>query len=135
MSLADGTCSHNNQMGYCPACVKGNSMRGLGQMNGSMGSDCPPGYYRLKVFGVDTGQCLPSSSTAIAAAQGGVLSSVGTGVASSPATATAVQGAAANAIGTKIVNFYKNQPVLAYGATAVIALFFVYGGMSFLRGK
>lgn len=109
-------------------------MHGLGRM-GTMGADCPAGYYRLKVFGVDTGQCLPQLDTAVNAAQGGVLSSVATGAVSSSANQAAAQNAAANAIGTKIVTFYKSKPALAWGLTAAVGLFVVYGGMSFLRGK
>ncbi|NJM09366.1 MAG: hypothetical protein HC883_00240 [Bdellovibrionaceae bacterium] len=125
-----GMCPHNNIAGYCPACShhkKEIAMSGLGS--------CPEGYYRLKVFGVDTGQCLPNLSTAAEGAQTGVMSSVGTGVASSPATAQAAQNVAANALGTNIITFYKTKPVVAWGLTAVGVLFFVYGGMSFFRGK
>lgn len=106
-------------------------MRGMG----AMGAECPEGFYRLKVFGVDTGQCLPTLSTAVEGAQGGVMSTVGTGVASSPATSAAAQNIAASTLGTKIISFYKEKPMIAWGATALIGLFVVYGGMSFLRGK
>lgn len=105
-------------------------------MNGQMGiADCQPGYYRLKVFGVDTGQCLPNLNTAAGAAQSGVISSAATGVASSPATQAAAQSAAANALGTRIVNFYKSNPTMAIGASVAVLALVVYGGMSFLRGR
>lgn len=108
--------------------------RGMGAF-GNLGAECPPGYYKLKVFGVDTGQCLPTGSTVASGVQTGVSSSVATGVAQSPATAQAVQSVAANAIGTRIVNFYKGNPVVAWGATAAVAALLVYGGMSFIRGR
>lgn len=132
---ANGLCKHNNFMGYCPSCLKEQSMRGMGRLNGNMGADCPTGFYRLKVFGVDTGQCLPELDTAISAAEGGVTGSVAKGAVASSANVAAAQSAAASALGTKIMNFYKTQPGLAWGLTAGVALLFVYGGMSFIRGK
>lgn len=104
-------------------------------LSGPMGAECPEGFYRLKVFGIDTGQCLPTGSTAVDAAKSGALSSVGTGVASSPATQAAATSAAGSALGQKIISFYKNKPVLAWGGTAAVAALVIYGGMSFIRGR
>lgn len=106
-----------------------------GGMAGQFGADCPEGYYKLKVFGFDTGQCLPTGSTALDAAQGGVAASVGTGVATSPATQSAATAAAGSALGQKIIGFYKNNPALAWGGTAAVLALVVYGGMSFIRGR
>ncbi len=114
-------------------------MRGMGRLGSysdfaGMGA-CPDGYYDLKILGASTGQCLPKLSTVSSGIQSGALSTVATGVAQSPATSQAAQSAAANAIGTKIVNFYKNNPTMAWGATAAVAALLVYGGMSFVRGR
>lgn len=115
-------------------------MKGMGRLGhysdfAGMGADCPAGYYEAEVFGVKTGQCVPSLSTIVSGAQGGVLQTVAAGTAQSPATAQAAQNAAANAIGTKIINFYKTKPLIAWGTTAAVAAFVVYGGLSFLRGR
>jgi hypothetical protein len=126
---ANGMCPHNNLSNYCPSCChdKARAMAGMGA------DACPAGYYRLKIFGVDTGQCLPSGSTALDAAQGGVLQSAAAGVAQSSATQSALSNASANAIGTKIVNFYKQSPTVAIGATLGVGALLVYGAMSFLK--
>lgn len=128
-------CRHNNQMNYCPSCAGEKSMRGMGRLNGMGADTCPTGYYRLKVYGIDTGQCLPTGSTAVEAAQSGVLNSAATGVANSAATKNALSSASATAIGTKIVNFYKTNPVIAIGVTVAVGALLVYGTMSFVRGK
>lgn len=106
------------------------SGRGMGRLG--MGT-CPDGYYDLKVLGFDTGQCLPNLSTAANAAAGGVTGSVGTGVANSAATQSAISSAAASALGTKVINFYKNNPVVAIGATVAVGGLLIYGAMSFLK--
>lgn len=157
---ATGMCRHNNIHGYCPSCVRERSMKGMGRLgsysdfaggmaptgtygaetsarralSGPMGA-CPEGYYDLKIFGVSTGQCAPSLTTLTSGAQSGALQAVASGTAQSPATAQAVQSAAASAIGSKIVNFYKSSPALAWGLTLGGAALLIYGGMSFLRGK
>jgi hypothetical protein len=109
-------------------------MRGFGRM-GTMGTTCPPGYYDLQVLGVNTGQCLPTLNTAATAAETAVSAATGAGIAQSAATQSALQNAAASAFGTKVLNFYKAQPVLAWGLTAGVAAFVVYGGLSFIRGR
>lgn len=114
---------------FCPSGMNGTALAG------GMGADCQEGYYKLKILGFDTGQCVPNLSTAANAAAGGVTGSVASGVASSPATAAAAQSAAANAIGTKIVNFYKSNPTMAIGLTVVVGGLLIYGTMSFLRGR
>lgn len=106
--------------------------QGMGRLG--MGA-CQPGYYELTVLGVDTGQCVPELSTLATAAEGGVTSAVGTGVANSSGTQAAVSTAAANAFGTSVMNFYKNNTALAVGVTVAVGALFVYGGMSFLKGK
>lgn len=137
---AIGLCHHNNLGNACPSCVREkNGMKGMGRLGSysdfaGMGA-CPEGYYEASVFGIKTGQCVPNLSTLVEGAQSGALETVGTGVAQSPATAQAAQNAAASAIGTKIVNFYKNNPAMAWGATAAVAALLVYGGMSFIRGR
>ena len=131
---ATGLCKHNNLENYCPTCKKEMGMYHYG-MNGTMGADCKPGYYELKVAGIPTGQCLPTSSTALSAAQGGVVSAVGTGVASSAATQAALQSAAAQTLGEKIISFYKTKPAIAWGGTAAVVALVIYGGLSFIRGK
>lgn len=104
-------------------------------MNGGMGTTCPTGYYEASLFGFKTGQCVPDLATVVNGAQSGVMQTVGTGVANSPGTQAAASSAAANAIGTKLVNFYKNNTLVAAGATVVIGGLLVYGAMSFLRGR
>lgn len=107
-----------------------------GAMNGygTFGAECKPGFYELKVLGYPTGQCVPSSGTLIEAVQGATAGAFASGVATSPATIQAGRAAAGQALGEKIINFYANQPVLAWSGTAAIAAFVVYGGMKFLRG-
>jgi hypothetical protein len=138
---AIGLCSHNNNANYCPFCQQQEAeMNGIGRLGsysdfaGGMGA-CPEGYYELEIFGVKSGQCVPNLRTITEGAQSGVMQSVGTGVAQSPATQTAATTAAGNALGQKIFNFYKEKPMVAWGLTAGVALFVVYGGMSFLRGR
>lgn len=131
MSHANGLCHHNNQMGYCPSCVREKSMRGMR----GMGATCPEGYYEAKLFGFNTGQCVPDLGTLVEGAQGGIMQTVGTGVANSPGTQAAATSAAASALGTKIVTFYKNNPIMAIGLTVAVGGLLVYGTMSFLRGR
>ena len=142
---AIGLCQHNNLGNHCPSCLRESKMnrrmmQGLGRLGsysdfaGGMGA-CPEGYYDLKIFGVSTGQCAPSLSTVTSGAQSGALSTVATGVAKSPATSAAIQSATAQTLGNKIVGFYKNQPVMAWGLTAGVIALVVYGGMSFVRGR
>ena len=125
MSSANGVCHHNNQMGYCPSCSKEKTMRGMGRGMGA--ANCQPGYYEAEIFGIKTGQCLPSSGTLLNAAQGAVVSTTATGIANSQATQTAVANAAAASLGVKILNFYKQKPVIAYGATALVVLLTLAG--------
>ena len=115
-------------------------MKGLGRLGSysdfaGMGADCPTGYYEASIFGVSTGQCVPNLSTIVSGAQTGVLATVGEGVAQSPATQQAVQAGIASKLGTTIVDFYKNKPAIAWGVTGLAVLMFVYGGMSFVRGR
>ena len=134
---ANGMCQHNNIAGYCPACVKEKAMNGYGMsMNGGeMGITCQPGYYELKVVGIATGQCLPNLATATAGATKGVSTVVGTGVASSPATQAALTSAASETLGRKIINFYTEKPVMAWGATAAVVALVAFGGLTLIRGR
>ncbi len=104
-------------------------------MNGGMGAACPTGFYEAKIFGFPTGQCIPDLGTLVDGAQGGIMQTVGTGVANSPGTQTAATTAAANALGAKILAFYKNNPMMAIGLTVAVGGLVVYGTMSFLRGR
>lgn len=104
-------------------------------MSGGMGAACQDGYYEAEVFGIKTGQCIPNLKTLAQGAATGATGAVTTGVANSSATKAAITNAAGNALGTKIINFYKDKPAIAYGVTAAVVLLVVYGGMSFVRGK
>lgn len=136
---ANGMCQHNNQMGYCPSCswektgMRSNRLKVMS--GGGMGADCPQGYYEAKIFGISTGQCVPNLSTLADAATQGAAGAVGSGVAQSPATQQAATAAAGSALGSKIISFYKDKPLVAYGLTGVVALLVIYGGMSFIRGR
>lgn len=156
MSYANGTCKHNNLTGTCPSCLRERSvnkrmMRGMGRLNGmgcgggcggcgnktmgSFGADCPAGFYRLKVFGVDTGQCLPSLNTAITGAQGGALSTIATGAAGSSANIAAVKEGIVSSTIKSISSSIATRPVL-WGAVALGAVGLIsYGGLKiFKRG-
>lgn len=103
--------------------------QGMGRLG--MGATCQPGY--SDILGI--GECTPDLSTILSSAEAGVVGSVGTGVANSAATQAAVSTAAANAFGTSIMNFYKNNTVVAVGVTLAVGGILIYGAMSFLRGK
>lgn len=124
-----GMCNHNNLKGYCPSCLGGSDM--LGFHKSQMGSECQPGYYKDPILGL----CLPTSGTLLNQAQGSLLSTVATGAASTPAVQEAGIQAAASSFGQKVFDFYRQKPVMAWGITAAAALFVVYGGMTFIRGK
>ena len=120
-----------------------NMMRGLGRLGkygsmsgyGTFGAECKPGFYQLKIFGVPTGQCLPTGSTALEAAQAGAAGAVATGVATSPATQAAATSAAGQAIGQRIISFYQQQPVVAIGSTLAVGALLVYGTMKALGAR
>lgn len=145
----NGTCKHNNIENYCLFCeqekdqMDRNMMRGLGRLGkygsmsgfGTMGIECKPGYYEAKIFGVPTGQCVPTSGALLDTALEAWTGAVATGVATSPATQAAAHGLISQALGDKILAFYKNQPVLAVGSTVVVGGLLVYGLMSFVRGR
>lgn len=108
---------------------------GMSMNGGEMGITCQPGYYELKVAGFPTGQCLPTGSTAVASATKGVSSAVGTGVASSPTTQAAITSAASEKLGQKIINFYTEKPMIAWGSTLAVVALIAYGGLTFIRGR
>jgi hypothetical protein len=100
------------------------------QQMGSFGADCQPGYNESVIFGIKTGICVPNAETV---AQGIITGGTGTyasGAAQSPTVIQAGQNALASGIGHKIVSFYKDKPLIAFGATAAVVAFFVYGVMS-----
>jgi hypothetical protein len=143
---ATGLCKHNNILNYCPNCSKelgmyhhgmnGYGMNGYSCMNGTMGAaKCPEGFYELKVGGIATGQCLPTSATLAKGAQAGAVGVVGTGTAVSPSTQAAVQSLAAQTLGDRIIKFYREKPAIAWGSTAAVVALVVRGGMSFIRGR
>ena len=115
-------------------------MKGLGRLGsysdfaGGLGA-CPEGYYQPSIFGIKLDQCVPNLSVLAEGAQSGALATVGEGVAQSPGTQRALEAGVASKLGTTIVNFYKNQPVVAWGVTGLAALMLVYGGLSFVRGR
>lgn len=132
---ANGLCIHNNLSNYCPTCSRQDAYNRRAVMSGGMGEDCQPGYYRLKVFGIDTGQCLPTLSTATSAAQTGVLASVGTGVATSPSNVAAAKEAGISAAATKLVAYVKANPIMVasvVGGLGILA-FYGFGKMAFGR--
>lgn len=133
---ATGLCGHNNLANYCPTCAREKAYNLRATMSGGMGEECQPGFYRLKVFGVDTGQCLPTLSTATQAAQTGVLSSVATGVATSPTNVAAAQEAGIKTVANKTVAYIKENPILVASAVGIIGLlaFYGFGKMTFGRG-
>lgn len=100
---------------------------------GQMGAACQPGYYPLKIFGVDTGQCVPDSGTLANQAAGSAITSIATGVATSPATIQAGKTAVANSLGQKIMDFYTKKPAVAIGVTVALGALVVYGFMSFAK--
>ena len=108
----------------------GTSMHG-----GEMGISCQPGYYELKVGGIPTGQCLPNLATAASGATKGLSTAVGTGVASSPATQAALTSVASEKLGQKIINFYTEKPMIAWGATISVIALVAFGGLTLLKGK
>ena len=129
-SIAEGLMSQGNSYS--------SSMNGRSRRRGlrGMGEEaCQPGFYRLKVFGIDTGQCLPSLDTALSAAQGGVLSSVGTGIATSPTNVAAAQSYATQSSATKLVEYVKAHPYMVAGAVGVVGLLAFYGGGKALFGR
>lgn len=129
MVNALGLCQHNNIGSSCPTCIR--QKAGFGDcpagMNGGMGADCQPGFYKLKVLGIDTGQCLPSLSTAAGAAQAGVLTNVATGVATSPANIAAAKSAGISAAANKSIAYIKAHPVMIASVVGGIALLAMYG--------
>lgn len=98
-----------------------------------MGADCAPGYYETELFGIKTGVCVPTAETLAKQAAAGAISSVASGAASSPGVIAAAESAGAAALGQRIINFYKEKPVIAFGATAAVLALVVYGTMSFLK--
>lgn len=129
---AMGMCHHNNWANYCPMCAKENTMnarqlKGLGRLGsysdfaGGMGAECKEGFYDLKIFGVSTGQCVPSLSTLTSGVQSGALSTIATGVATSPATQAAAQNVAAQTFGNKVFSYVKQHPYMTAGIAAVVA--------------
>lgn len=159
MVNALGLCQHNNMGTSCPTCIRtksfganfaqdsiaegligqdnsySSSMNGFRGMRGMGEEACQPGFYRLKVFGIDTGQCLPSLSTAASAAQSGVLASVATGVATNPANIAAAQDYAAQNAATRFLNYIKANPVMIAGVVGVVGLLAFYGGGKVLFGR
>lgn len=108
--------------------MKRRGMRGMGE-------DCPTGYYRLKVFGVDTGQCLPNSSTAVEAAQSALVSSVGTGVATSPSNIAAAKQAGIKASLEKGAKFIADHPIAIASVVGGIAILALYGSGKLAFGR
>jgi len=76
---------------------------------------------------------LPTLSQILSSAETGVEQQVASNLAQSSSVQTAAQTAAGNALGTNIMNFYTQNPVLAWTITAGVALFVVYGLMSFAK--
>lgn len=120
-----------------------NMMRGLGRLGkygsmsgyGTFGAECQPGFYQLKVFGVPTGQCLPTGTTLREGLESGAAGVLATGVATSPATQAAATSAAGQAIGQRIIGFYQKQPVVAIGSTLAVGALLVYGTMKALGAR
>jgi len=92
-----------------------------------MGATCQPGYYNLKVFGIDTGQCLPTLSTAASGAQSGVVGTVATGVATSPTNISAAKEAGITALANKSIAYVKAHPVMIASVIGGIAILAMYG--------
>lgn len=137
--LEDQDNSYSSSMNGSDFAGMGIIPRGMGViprgMRGMGAEACQPGFYRLKVFGIDTGQCLPSLSTATSAAQSGVLSSVGTGIATSPSNVIAAQNAATQTVATKTIQYIKDHPVMIAGVVGVVGLLAFYGGGKALFGR
>lgn len=128
MMNAIGLCEHNNLANYCPTCSRQDAYNRRATLNGGMGATtCQPGFYNLKVLGIDTGQCLPALSTATSAAQSGVLSSVGTGVATSSTNVAAAKEAGIAALSTKIAAQVKAHPVMIASVIVGAGLLSLYG--------
>lgn len=78
---------------------------------------------------------LPTLDQLLASASAGAQQQIAANLAQSQSVQQAATNAAGTALGTKIVTFYKTQPLLAWGITGLAVMFLVYGGMSFARGK
>lgn len=131
-------CQHNNLKNLCPRCLsnkkmgltipaylpsraEASSLRGMG--------DCKPGYFQV-IPGADW-SCAPNSDTLIKQE----LAKVGAQAAQTEAVKEASIAAAGEALGTKIVRFYRQNPVIAWGLTAgVVGLMYV-GAKSFMKRK
>lgn len=88
---------------------------------------CPPGYYDLKIFGVDTGQCAPGLASVTSTVQSGVTGSVVQGITGNTTNQAAALSATASSIGTAVSNFIVNQPIAA-AAIAAAVIFLVIRG-------
>lgn len=116
--MTNGLCQHNNLSGYCPSCLKGSNMRK------SMGA-----YELVKGSGI----FIPDLGELTKGASAGALSSTAQTLATSAGVKSAAIDAAGNSLGTKIVKFYKEQPVMAYGATALVAILLFAGVRSYAK--
>jgi len=133
---AIGLCPHNNLANYCPTCSRQDAYNRRATMNGGgMGTTCQPGYYNLKVLGIDTGQCLPSLSTATTAVESGLTSSVATGAATSSANIAAAKQAGITAAANNLVAYVKAHPIIVASVLGSVGLlaFYGFGKLSFGR--
>lgn len=126
MVNALGLCEHNNMGSSCPSCIRGKSMRGMGA------DACPTGFYRLKVLGIDTGQCLPTSGTLVTGAQSGAAGTVATGIATNPSNQAAALNAAQTMGVNTIVEKIKAHPIATASIVGVIAIL-ALNGMGIVR--
>jgi len=94
----------------------------MGRYNEQMGADCPPNTYRLKIFGIDTGQCVPDSGDVLAAATGAATGLVGAGVAQSPGTKTAALSIFESSLGKWVTN---NVALIAGAGVAAAVIIYM----------
>lgn len=93
----------------------------------------------MKHYGIGAYELIPGSGIFVpdigelsAGATKGVAATTGQSLAKSAGVQQAGREAAGTAIGQKLVNFYTQSPLVAWGTTAAVAALLVYGGMEFL---
>jgi len=118
--MANGMCQHNNLGSYCPSCLN------LGRMPSrrrEMGA-----YELIKGSGI----WIPDSGDLLQSAGQGALSDLTKQLATSSGVQQAAVNSAGESLGIKIVRFYKEKPMIAYGVTALAAFLLFQGSKTIL---
>jgi hypothetical protein len=151
-------CHHNNQMGYCPSCVKEKGMgrrysqmghrhtnqmgivpQGLGIVPSGMGlypqlGIVPQGLGAYELI-PGSGIWVPDASDLAAGAGAGALSTAAQQLAQSQGVQQAGIRAAEAGFGANVFKFFREKPVIAWGGLALIIVLTSYGAMNWARGK